>query len=149
MSFRLSSASMVFSSDLMTNYGYIKPKNLTFDLTDSLTDYYIVSNRVGFLDYFNDMFVPYYRNHQQPKLTTQEIIDKSSIKSLESYLRTTPKIGVVTNADDIILSPDEVNYLRQVFGNRAKIYPYGGHCGNMEYRDNVAYMIQFFNGSQN
>jgi hypothetical protein len=48
------------------------------------------------------------------------------------------------NADDIILAPGELEYLEQVFGDRAQIYPTGGHCGNMDYRDNVAYMMNFF-----
>ena len=32
-------------------------------------------------------------------------------------------------------------YLQEVLGDRAKIYPYGGHCGNMDYSENVAYML--------
>jgi hypothetical protein len=35
-------------------------------------------------------------------------------------------------------------FLKNVFGARAKIYPYGGHLGNMTYRDNVADMINVF-----
>ena len=48
------------------------------------------------------------------------------------------------NADDIILAPGEIEFFRQVFGNRAKIYPRGGHCGNMAYRDNVTYLVDYF-----
>ena len=36
------------------------------------------------------------------------------------------------------------NRLCYVFGSRAKIYPYGGHLGNMTYAANVAYMINVF-----
>jgi hypothetical protein len=31
-----------------------------------------------------------------------------------------------------------------MFGDRARIHPKGGHVGNLDYRDNVAYIIEFF-----
>ena len=37
--------------------------------------------------------------------------------------------------------PGELDYLRRVFGTRIKIYPSGGHLGNLEYRDNMAFLI--------
>jgi hypothetical protein len=48
------------------------------------------------------------------------------------------------NADDVILEPGEIDFFRDVFGDRATIYPHGGHCGNMNYKDNVALMVGTF-----
>ena len=45
------------------------------------------------------------------------------------------------NEDDLILLPGEIDFFSETFGSRAKIYPYGGHCGNMAHRDNVAHMV--------
>ncbi len=143
LTFRISSAGMVFTSDVMTNSGYIKPKNLALSSTDSLTDYGKVSFRVSFLDYFHDLFAPYFLA-KRPGLTKQALIESLSLHSIDGYLRRTKKIALVTNADDVILAPGELAYLRGVFGTRAKIYPRGGHCGNMSHRDNVAYMTHFF-----
>jgi hypothetical protein len=50
----------------------------------------------------------------------------------------------MTNKDDFILGPTDIDYLKRIFQTRAKIYPRGGHCGNMEYKDNVAYMVEYF-----
>lgn len=72
------------------------------------------------------------------------MIDRMSLRTLEEYLRTSPKFGLIHNEDDIIMLPGEVDYLRQVFGDRARIFPHGGHCGNMSYPDNVAAMTSFF-----
>lgn len=47
-SFHLSSSIMFFTADVLTNSGYIKPKNLVLSATDSVTDYFKVSNRVTF-----------------------------------------------------------------------------------------------------
>jgi hypothetical protein len=68
----------------------------------------------------------------------------NSLRAIESYLRDAHKIGLMHNADDILLSPDEIEYLQDVFGDRAVIFPHGGHAGNLAYRDNLARIVDFF-----
>ena len=72
------------------------------------------------------------------------MIASTSLKSIEDYLISSKKIGLMTNQDDFILAPGEIDYLKRVFKSRAKIYPTGGHLGNIDYKDNVEYMINFF-----
>ncbi len=145
-SFRISASSMIFTSDVVTNSGYIKPKNLKLSTGDSVTDYFKVSGRISFLDYFRELFSPYFK-HKYPNITEQMLIDNLSLNRLEHFLRDHANIGLMHNADDIILADGELDYLRDIFGDRAKIYPHGGHCGNLEYRDNIAYLVQFFQSS--
>jgi hypothetical protein len=140
VSFRISSAGMIFASDVMTNGGYVVPKNKVLKNSDSLEDYFWTTLHLSFLDYFNEYFYPYFQN-RHPGLTKEELIEALSLKSIESYLASSAKIGVITNEDDFILAPGELNYLRRVFGPRIKIYPSGGHLGNLEYRDNMAFLI--------
>jgi hypothetical protein len=42
------------------------------------------------------------------------------------------------------VSADDLGFLKTVFGTRARIYPHGGHNGNLAYRDNIADLIEFF-----
>ena len=63
---------------------------------------------------------------------------------IEGYLRSTRKISVVHNRDDIILGPGDIDFLDRVMGDRAIIYPLGGHLGNMTYERNVDEMLAFF-----
>ena len=142
-SFRISSANMIFTSDVVTNSGYIKPKNLVLSPTDSVTDYFKVAGRVSFLDYFREMFYPYFKD-KYPTLTEAMLIDNLSLKRLDAYLRDTTKISLLHNADDVILQAGELDYLLDVFGPRAKIFPHGGHCGNLEHRDTIAFIVDFF-----
>jgi hypothetical protein len=141
--FRISSMSMIFTSDVMSNSGVIKPKNLELSKNETMSDYGKVTARMRFIDYFDEILYPYYKA-KQPGLSRQEMLDGLGLKNIDSYLRNTPKITMVTNQDDFILAPGEVDYLRQVFQDRGKFYPKGGHCGNMEYKDNVAFMIDYF-----
>jgi hypothetical protein len=142
-SFRISSGSLVFTSDVMADYGYIKPKGLTLNRYSDLTVYNEVSLRLGFTDYYHEFFYPYYRA-DYPNETRDQFIEAISLRTIEDYLRNTKKITVMHNADDVILEPGEIDFFPEVFGDRATIYPYGGHCGNMNYRDNVARMIATF-----
>jgi hypothetical protein len=141
--FRLSASNMLFTSDVMTNFGLIKPKNLVLGRADSLTDYLKVCSRMSFSDYFEELFYPYFQS-QRPGLTQASLIERLSLRSIDSYLRNNPKILLMGNADDLILAPEDLAYLKDLFGLRAKIYPSGGHCGNMQYQANVLYLINFF-----
>ncbi|MCD4719598.1 MAG: alpha/beta hydrolase [Desulfobacula sp.] len=143
IAFRLSSGNMIFTSDVMAKNGYIVPASLELSVCSSLTDYGIVTFQTSFTDYFHEFFFPYFKAFDT-SLTKQDIIHKTSLKSIEDYLTKATKIGLVTNEDDLILAPGEIEFFRQVFGPRAIIYPNGGHCGNMEHKSNVAYMINFF-----
>lgn len=143
LSFRFSAANMAFTSDVMNNFGYIKPKNEILRTTTPLTDYFIVSHQATFMNYVNRYAYPYFKAHE-PGLTKDELFHDVTLHSISDYLRHSEKIGMMTNEDDIILAPGEVEFLRETFGDRAQIYPRGGHCGNMEYPDNVAYMVNFF-----
>ena len=148
VSFRISSASLVFTSDVMTDYGYVKPKGLELDRYADLTEYNEVLSRLGFTDYYHDFFYPYYKD-ENPNLTRDQFIATASLIEIADYLRNSPKISVMHNQDDIILEPGEVNFFNEVFGDRATIYPHGGHCGNINYRDNVAHMVSTFTAGAN
>ncbi len=143
MSFRLSSANLIFSSDVATNSGYILPKNHVLRKTESTTNYFKVAARVGFTDYFHELFFPYF-HAQDGGLSESDLKHATSLKSIAEYLRSTQKIAVMHNEDDIILAPGEIDFFRDTFQHRATIYPRGGHCGNIEHRDNIAQMIRHF-----
>ena len=143
LTYRINLAGMIFSSDVMTNSGYVVPKNRVLRPTDSVADYFLVSTHLSFFDYINEYFYPHFQK-LRPGLTKQALIDSESIRSIEGYLKSSDKFGVMTNENDFILTPADLDYLRKIFGERAKIYPRGGHLGNLEYKDNLAYMVDFF-----
>jgi pimeloyl-ACP methyl ester carboxylesterase len=143
LTYHINMAGMIFASDVMTNSGYVVPKNRVLSPTDSLFDYFLVSSHLSFFDYLNEYLFPYFQK-QRPGLTKQAYIDSLSLRSIEEYLKSSGKFGMVTNENDFILTKTDLDYLRQLFGVRAKIYPRGGHLGNLEYKENLAYMVAFF-----
>ena len=143
LAYRINMAGMIFSSDVMTGGGYVVPKNRVIQSTDSLFDYFLVSSHLSFNNYFNEYFYPYFLK-KRPGLTKEALIASESLKSIDGYLRSSGKFGVMTNENDFILAPDELVYLKELFGARVKVYPRGGHLGNLEYKDNLDYMVAFF-----
>jgi pimeloyl-ACP methyl ester carboxylesterase len=146
MDFRISSENMVFTSDVFTEAGYVVPKGLKLGRHDKRDVYIKMLSRLSFLDYFRGLFQPYFQS-KDPNLTEPELIRQMSLRYIEDYLRTSPKFGLIHNEDDVILLPGEIDYLRDLFGSRALIFPHGGHCGNMAYPDNVKAMVGFFQAS--
>ncbi len=143
ISFRLSSSALVFTSDVMTNYGFIKPANLILTRNTNMDDYAQVSLRVGFTDYFHEYAWPYYMKNTTAK-TRAEFAKMQGLESIQDYLISARKIGVVDNRDDIILVPGEIDFLTNTFDTRAKIFPHGGHLGNLKQRDTTAYIVDYF-----
>lgn len=143
LTYRINLAGMIFASDVMTNSGYVIPKNRILKTTDSVYDYFLVSSHLSFIDYFNEYLLPYIQK-QRPGLTKQMYVDSLSLRSIEGYLASSDKFAVMTNENDFILTGEDIAYLRQLFGERARIYPRGGHLGNLEYKENLDYMVAFF-----
>ena len=87
--------------------------------------------------------LPFFQQ-RDASMTFEKLVDRASLYPIEDYLRNSKKIGLMHNADDIIMAPGEIDWLVDVFGERSMIYPHGGHLGNVGYKDNVEYMLEFF-----
>jgi pimeloyl-ACP methyl ester carboxylesterase len=144
--FAITAQNMITVADVRTQSGYIVPVGTTASTAANVDPYFIVAARTSFEDYFNDLLVPFYQR-TDPSITAEQLKQRASLKSFEDYLRTTDKVGLSHNRDDIIMADGEIEWLEDVFGDRAKIWPRGGHCGNMAYRENVEHMLAFFGAS--
>lgn len=142
VSFRISSANMLFASDVMTGARHLaEPADL--GITTPLGDYLKVAGRWTWVDYLDDMLLPFWRQ-SEPDLTREALVERDSLHSIEGFLSQAKHVGVMTNRDDLILGPGDIAWLERTFGDRATIYPTGGHCGNLMYRENVEHMLAFF-----
>ena len=142
-SFRVSASNMIFTSDVMSGYGLLVPPGTQLTQTTPLIDYLGASLHMSFRDYYDRYFFPFY-HARNPLLTPEQLQYQMSLESIAPYLRRTEKLAMMTNNDDLILSPEEVAFLQDVFGPRATIWPTGGHCGNLQQKDVVAFIVSYF-----
>lgn len=144
-SFRFSSADIAFTSDLINRRGLIVPPGYPIDEGTSLEPFFRRALLCDFDCYLTEQLIPMWRARQGGG-GLQQLIQQVSLYALEDYLRDNPRIGVMHNADDLILSPGDLGFLRRTFGERMTLYPRGGHCGNLDYRVNARHMLEFFRG---
>ena len=144
LAFRLTSTDLNFISDFITK-SHIYTKNPEkVDKFTNMKEYFKAVNFATFEDYVNKIGFPYYKKYNKD-FTIEDLKREASLRVIEDYLRTSPKIAAVTNADELILNEKDINYLKDVFKDRLVIYPKGGHCGNMFYKENVDVMVKFVN----
>jgi len=143
VAFRVSLASMVFTSDVCTGAGYISPRGHVIEKNESLSPYLDAAVGVSFEDYVDEYLLPFLA-FTDPAMTRERAVAASSLESIAPFLRESTNIAVMTNVDDPILTPDNLGFLKRTFNGRLTLYPAGGHCGNIRYRDNVAAMLDFF-----
>lgn len=143
--FRFSAADIVFTSDLINRRGLIVPPGYPINEGTSLEPFFRRALLCDFDCYMTEQLIPMWRAQQDGGSLTQ-LVQQVSLYALEDYLRDSPKIGVMHNADDIILGAGDLGFLRRTFGERMTLYPRGGHCGNLDYRVNAQDMLEFFRG---
>jgi len=144
-SFRFSAADIAFTSDLINRRGLITPPKFPISEGTSLAPFLKRALQCDFDCYLTDQVIPMWRARTDGGSLLQ-LVDQVSLYALKDYLHDSPKIAVMHNADDIILGPGDLGFLRKTFGDRLTVYPHGGHCGNLNYRVNADAMLEFFRG---
>lgn len=151
--FRFASADINFTSDLINRRGIITPAQQKINDGTSLTPFFKRALLCDFECYIEQQLLPFWKVHfKQQKLALEpptaedleELSQASGLHALADYLSTTDKIAVMHNADDIILGAGDLGFLKDHFAERLTLYPYGGHLGNLNYRNNGADILEFF-----
>ena len=145
LAFRFSANSMIFAADVMQGGGYIVPSNAVLTRSTSLTPFFKTGARTGFVDYLDKFYGPFFLA-RNPEITQEDLVAEASLKRISDYLSANRKIGLIHNRDDLILGPDDIEFFEETFGERALIFPNGGHMGNLQHRFVMAAIADFFQG---
>ena len=123
----------------------VDPPHYPISEGTSLTPFFKRALQCDFDCYIVEQLLPYWRKAYDGGSLLQ-LNDQISLYALEQYLKKSPKVAVMHNADDLILGRGDLGFLRRTFGERLTLYPRGGHCGNLNYRVNGDAMLEFFRG---
>ncbi|MUM77962.1 alpha/beta hydrolase [Pseudodesulfovibrio sp. F-1] len=139
--FRLSASSMIFATDVCLRAGYLVPP-ADYPLTKSkpLMPYAEAAFDISFENYMDEFLLPYLQ-HLDPSMDRYTLMRQSSLYDIRSYLMESDKVVLIGNTDDVILNDNDLAFIKSVFGERARLYPTGGHCGNMMYGPFVEAML--------
>lgn len=96
------------------------------------------------MGYVQRFLIPRLAQSGSAVLNLNELNHETSLKGIESALQRNKNIYLLHNNDDFLVSENDLDYLESIFGHRAKIYPYGGHLGNLWYDQNRKDMVEIF-----
>lgn len=145
--FRLALSKVLFTSDLMNGGGNVLPAGTVLHVTDSTTPFFRASLQWTFRDYAREIVLPRWRAGR-PGDDFDDLRRATDLRRIAGFLRNAPNVALFHNRDDIILKPGDIRIFRDIFGNRATIWPRGGHLGNMLYGPNIDRMLRFFAGGE-
>ncbi|PRB82085.1 serine/threonine protein kinase [Pseudomonas sp. MYb185] len=143
--FRFAAADLNFMADLVTEGGRYAPAGEKLKVSTSLTPYLRRALFCDFSCYLETQLWPVWNNANDGK-SIDDMAWDTSLYSIAGFLRDNPNIAALTNADDFILTADNYRFITETFGERALLYPHGGHGGNLQHRDVVATMLHFMEG---
>ncbi|MFZ4404971.1 MAG: hypothetical protein ACOYOK_12780, partial [Pseudobdellovibrionaceae bacterium] len=102
-------------------------------------------NEIGlfnFQSYFEKLVILGLKVIDNRTTTFEDLIKNSNFYALKSYIQNNDKIFLVHNSNDFLLKTGDVDFLKESFGDRAVLFPGGGHCGNFWMPQNKAFMLK-------
>lgn len=96
------------------------------------------------MDYMGTFVIPRLKRIGNKEMSLKALDKSNSIRGIKSVLENKQTVFLMHNLDDILVSAEDVAYLEKVFGERAVIYPHGGHLGNLWYPENKEHMLDVF-----
>ena len=145
LAFRFIAIDVNYITDIMTKSGVYTDPNKKTTKFQSMEEYYKAVNYSNFEDYIKRIGYTTYKKTDKT-LTLEKMISQSSLEAISNYLEEANNIMVITNEDEIILTKENMEFLKKTMGGKIKVYPHGGHCGNMFYKENVEFMVDYFLG---
>ena len=93
------------------------------------------ASEYSYLEYMYAFVLPYYAK-REPRLSFDEagvrrFFSDCDLRSVADTLEANPRVRVFANENDFLLRPEDLRWLRERLGRRAKIFTAGGHLGNL------------------
>ena len=127
LSFRFTLRDVIYNSQQRHNQGIIK--HSLHDLRR--TPAYSEILQYSFLDYYKNFVVPYYQT-RGASYTSEAIGKANDLRSYEAGLRANPRIRIVDNQNDFLLSQEDLAWLNKTFSSdQLTVFKEGGHMGNI------------------
>jgi hypothetical protein len=90
-------------------------------------------------EYVEKFIIPQHR-----RMDLKELNTRNSLKFIKTTLKSNKNIYLMHNLDDFLLSDQDIAFLETTFGDRAILYPNGGHLGNLWYSQNKKDILRIF-----
>lgn len=130
----------IYVSDLAFNLGYLNAPiswGHRHDRFEEIRSFTI-------MEYLTKCLIPRIKQVSDQEMSIEKLSSESSLKRIEATLTNNKNIFLMHNRDDFLISEEDVAFLETLFNKRAKIYPRGGHLGNLWYPMNKQNILEVF-----
>ena len=125
ITFRISLRDIIFSSQTRHNRGVLETPLSKWRREAGYEE--IMS--YSYKDYFLKFAVPYY---QAKGVGLGQLMREGNLRAHGSLLRKQPKVRILANRNDFLLSSEDLSWLRSTFApSQLAVFPDGGHLGNL------------------
>ncbi len=105
---------------------------------------YDEAHQYSFEQYMSQFLYPQVKKQKGASYSIDKMNHESSFYQFADYVQIHKNLFIVHTADDFILEPGDIHWIRSKFGDRAMIFPFGGHCGAMNFPAFSEYLKQLF-----
>lgn len=102
------------------------------------------ARRSGLMDYLRGVSASGAERVPDRDARLERLVRESSLKAIAPGLRDDPRVFLMHNADDFLVSREDLEFAEAGFGDRATIYPHGGHLGNLWHPRNRRDILSVF-----
>jgi hypothetical protein len=97
-----------------------------------------------FGQYMNEVVLPIWAERLDTDDPLEELRDRVDLVPLLAKLGANEEIFAMHNADDFIVTPEQIQQMKQALGDRMTVYPLGGHLGNLWFEPNKQHIRDVF-----
>lgn len=129
LAFRVSLRDIIFTSQYLHDMGILHAPLSRFRREPVYRE--IV--KYSYAEYFQEFVVPYYQERGIDLTREDEFARAGSLRFVEARLRANENCYAFVNRNDFLLRPQDLDWYRETFPGRVRIFEYGGHLGNLHF----------------
>jgi len=143
VAFRMILRDTIYTSQLNYNQGVIKHSLTSL----RRTPLYREILQYSFGEYLQDFVAPYYRTRGVDLNADDTFAAAGDLRRYQQRLQANPTLRVIVNANDVLLSSDDLDWVKRTFDpKRLTVFPYGGHLGNLTESEVQGAIVQSLDG---
>jgi hypothetical protein len=139
-SFRDSLRDVIFTSQQIYDLKILKSPITR----DNRNQRYEEARNFSFNDYLTQFVYPGIKAKKDKNYSLVELNHEVSIYQFEGFLKAHQNTFLVHSSDDFVLKAGDIDWLKANFKDRALIFPYGGHCGSMNFPEFTEHLTTLF-----
>lgn len=139
-SFRDSLRDVIYASQQVKDLGILKSPISQFRRNQRIEE----ASRFSYETYMRQFVYPQINLQRTIPLTFEELNVNASMYVYKEFIKNDPRLYLIHSSDDFIINQQHLQFLKEAYGERSLILPFGGHCGSLGFPQLYEAMANIF-----